>query len=228
MAIPNSTNSATKFWTGVVSDFGSTKGMAIDIATVEEDFLANHLQLEDFYLSLKKKDGTVKAGQLPGCTRGCSAGIEPPQSPNACSLPGTWSGKQPPRHNSEGEEVGGSRGSCHPQRERARVGHWLGETEGLLFRRFDDVGHQETDFLCLVLHNSPALVNAIGPHLNNVTINVQAPQAEKRNWRLSLKLKKKKKPQVEPNKTSQTLGTFRMWSTFYLLLNISRCQLTLC
>ena len=40
--------------------------------------------------------------------------------------------------------------------ERA-FGPCLGETEGVLFRRSDDVGHQETVFLCLVQHNSPAL-----------------------------------------------------------------------
>ena len=65
-AIPNSTNSAAKFWTGVLSEFASTKGMAIDLATVEEDALTSYL--EDFYCSLKKKDGTEykRASYLAG------------------------------------------------------------------------------------------------------------------------------------------------------------------
>ena len=46
-AIPSSTNLATKIWIGVVSDFASTKGMAIDFAMVEEDALGS--LLEDFY-----------------------------------------------------------------------------------------------------------------------------------------------------------------------------------
>ena len=46
-------NSATKFWTGVLSEFASMKGMAIDFPTVEEDALAN--LLEDFYCSPKKR-----------------------------------------------------------------------------------------------------------------------------------------------------------------------------
>ena len=54
----------------------------------------------------------------------------------------------------------------------------MGETEGVLFRRSDDVGHQETVFLCLVQHNFSALVNVVGPQSNNVTINVQAPVAQ--------------------------------------------------
>ena len=71
-AIPNSTNSATKFWTGVLSEFASTNCMATDFATVEEDALAS--LLEDFYCSLKKgRQNGVQAGELPGCTRSCSA-----------------------------------------------------------------------------------------------------------------------------------------------------------
>ena len=71
-AIPNSTNLATKFWTGVLSEFASTKGMAIDFATVEEDALAS--LLEDFYCSLKKeRRNGVQVGELPGCTWSCSA-----------------------------------------------------------------------------------------------------------------------------------------------------------
>ena len=114
-AISDSTKSATKFWISVLSEFASTKGMAIDFATVQEESLAR--LLENFYCSLKKKEGTeYKRASYLGA-RG-AVQREPPQPPNECSLPGIRSGEQAPRRNFEGEEVGGLRGSCHSQRER--------------------------------------------------------------------------------------------------------------
>ena len=80
--------------------FASRKGMA----TVEEDTLAS--LLEDFYCSLKKKDGTEykRARYLaaPGAVQ-----RELTQPLIECSLPGIWWGKQAPRSNSEGQEAGG-------------------------------------------------------------------------------------------------------------------------
>ena len=71
-AIPDSTKSATKFWMSVLSEFASTKGMAIDFAvTVDEESLAR--LKEDFYCSLKKrKTERSTSGPAPGCTRSCS------------------------------------------------------------------------------------------------------------------------------------------------------------
>ena len=53
---PQSTKSATKFWVRVVCDFAREKGISFDFATIEEGQLAR--LLEDFYCSLRKKDGT--------------------------------------------------------------------------------------------------------------------------------------------------------------------------
>ena len=53
---PQSTKSATKFWVRVVCDFACEKGISFDFATIEEGQLAR--LLEDFYCSLRKKDGT--------------------------------------------------------------------------------------------------------------------------------------------------------------------------
>ena len=53
---PQSTKSATKFWVRVVCDFARKKGISFDFATIEEGQLAR--LLEDFYCSLRKKDGT--------------------------------------------------------------------------------------------------------------------------------------------------------------------------
>ena len=53
---PQSTKSAIKFWERVVCDFAREKGISFDFATIEEGQLAR--LLEDFYCSLRKKDGT--------------------------------------------------------------------------------------------------------------------------------------------------------------------------
>ena len=53
---PQSTKSATKFWVRVVCDFAREKGISFDFTTIEEGQLAR--LLEDFYCSLRKKDGT--------------------------------------------------------------------------------------------------------------------------------------------------------------------------
>ena len=53
---PQSTKSATKFWVRVVCDFAREKGISFDFATIEDGQLAR--LLEDFYCSLRKKDGT--------------------------------------------------------------------------------------------------------------------------------------------------------------------------
>ena len=53
---PQSTKSATKFWVRVVCDFAREKGIPLDFATIDEGQLAR--LLEDFYCSLRRKDGS--------------------------------------------------------------------------------------------------------------------------------------------------------------------------
>ena len=54
--VPQSTKAVTKFWLSVVADFARDSKIDLDFETIDEPRLASFL--EDFYCSLRRKDGS--------------------------------------------------------------------------------------------------------------------------------------------------------------------------
>ena len=204
-AISDSTKSATKFWISVLSEFASTKGMAIDFATVEEESLAR--LLENFYCSLTwKKEGTEYKWASYLAAQGAvqrelnrlnrRMNVHSPAFDRANKLLDATL--------KEKKRAGREEAVTH--RESVSDLDWK-----KLKACFSDVlttlDIKKLSFY--VWFNTTlqhCMVNAVGPQWNNVTIYVQAPQAEKRNWRRVSSSRQKKKLQVEPTQDKQDTG----------------------
>ena len=82
----------------------------------------------------------------------------------------------------------------------------MGETEGVLFRRSDDVGHQETVFLCLVQHNSSALVNVVWTSMEPRHHKRSGSTGRIAQLKDESQAQEKKKRQVEPTQDKPDTG----------------------
>ena len=116
---PQSTKSATKFWVRVVCDFAREKGIPLDFVTIDEGQLAR--LLEDFYCSLRRKDGPEYKRSSYLAARGAvqreSNRLE--RTINIQS-PAFRSSKQAAGRDLEGEETGRARACRYTQGKHFR------------------------------------------------------------------------------------------------------------